>query len=70
MAVPVFFISSKTTGWRKSCLKWAKDGNTFRIRDLKQEHLSFCQSLCQKWNYQHTLSGNDSVAVFELIKPE
>jgi len=70
MATAVFFVSSKTTGWQESCLTWAKNGDAFRIRDLKKEHWSFCLSLCQTLKYQYKLSENDSVVLLEPVKPD
>ncbi|HZF01103.1 MAG TPA: hypothetical protein VE344_04335 [Methylomirabilota bacterium] len=44
--------------WQDYCRDWAKTSQPFRIHDIKEEHLLFCEQLCLLHKYKYWLTGS------------
>jgi hypothetical protein len=60
----VNFAATKTTGWQKNCLDWAKAKQPFVIYGIEKTHMLFCQELCAAYKFKCRFFCKGSVAVF------
>jgi hypothetical protein len=64
------FTTTRKQGWQTDCQNWVLAGQLFEIRDVTNEHLTFCNELCSACNYryQYQFRSDDSVAIFSPVR--